>query len=103
MEKLQPSVGTTLKFNVNIEVEGFTMDEYDFICEFYIKSTDVVVKKKSEMIRVDSNNYLASFDSTKIGLGAVMVKITAFIPDVECEDNFRKEVIRIPCNVTIIS
>lgn len=103
MEVLQPSEGTTLKILVHFEVEGHTMDDCDFKCSFYsVNKLISVVKKKSELIRIDENNYVAIVDTEKTGIGLIKCKLTVEVPDSDCPDGIRKEVARASTNVTVL-
>ena len=103
MQALQPSIGTTLKINVNFEVQGRTMDECYFSCHFYIedgyhKPEEI---KKGDMIRVDENNYVAIVDSKKLGVGAVKCKLCVDVPDADCPNGYRTEVVRLSTGIKI--
>lgn len=96
------SIGTELKINVHVEpIDGFHMSDYDFTCRFYIYTNRYVELKKSEMIRVDDDNYIACIDSSKLGAGLVMMRITALIPDDDFPDGLRTEVETVDTKVTI--
>ncbi|MBO7293859.1 MAG: hypothetical protein J6U65_00415 [Bacteroidaceae bacterium] len=89
------ALGTELKINVtNDPIDGFHMGDYDFECAFYVYTNRRVVKKKSEMKKVDDDNYLGILktdDVMRIGRGRVLVEMTAYIPDADFEDGFRTE------------
>lgn len=53
------------------------------------------------MIKADDDNYVACVDSTKLGIGKIMCRVTAYIPDADFEDGLRKEVETVETNVTI--
>lgn len=105
MALLQPSIGTTLKINVNFEVANRTMDDCDFWCTFYIENNGCHNKpeeiRKGDMIRVDENNYVAVVDSKKLGVGAVKCKLRVNVPDADCPNGYRTEVVRLSTGVTI--
>ncbi len=87
------SIGTELKINVHVEpIDGFHMSDYDFTCRFYIYANRYVELEKSEMIRMDDDNYIACIDSSKLGTGNIMMRIMAYIPDADFSDGFRTEV-----------
>lgn len=87
------SIGTELKINVHVEpIDGFHMSGYDFTCRFYIYANRYVELGKSEMIRMDDDNYIACIDSSKLGTGNIMMRIMAYIPDADFSDGFRTEV-----------
>ncbi len=87
------NVGTELKINVHVEpIDGFHMSDYDFTCRFYIYANRYVELGKSEMIRVDDDNYIACIDSGKLSAGLIMLRITAQIPDSDFPDGIRTEI-----------
>lgn len=96
------SIGTELKINVSIEpIDGTHMSDYDFICRFYIYTNRYVDVKKSEMIKLDDDNYVACIDSAKIGVGQIKMQVTAFIPDADFTDGMRTEVVDVFTGVCI--
>lgn len=96
------SIGTQLKVNIHIERLGeYKMSDIDFDCLFYIFPNRSILIYKKDMIKADDDNYVACIDSSKIGQGAVMVKVTAYIPDADFEGGFRKEVETVYTGITI--
>ena len=96
------SLGTKFKINIHVEpIDGLHMDDYDFSCRFYVYTNRVVRIEKKDMIQVDQDNYIACVDSSKLGIGAVMMRITAFIPDVDFHDRLRTEVETVSTGITI--
>ena len=96
-------LGTELKLNISITRMGdTTMDDYDFSIEAYCSQKRVVTKKKNELIRVDSDNYVALVDSADLGAGELKCKIYAHIPDSDFEDGTRTEVSMIDTGINII-
>lgn len=94
------SLGTEFKINVHVEpIDGLHMSDYDFTCRFYIYS--YVELTKNEMIKVDDDNYIACIDSSKLGVGPIMMCITAKIPDADFPDGFRTEIETVPTGVCI--
>lgn len=95
--------GSEIKLNVNLNPIGdFTMDDYKFECEFYCYTSRKVTITKAEMLRQDENNYLAVLDSKNLGSGSLKCKITANIPDTDCEDGLRTEVLVVNTGLQII-
>lgn len=87
------NVGTELKINVHVEpIDGFHMSDYDFACQFYTYMNRRVTLNKKDMIRVDDDNYIACIDSSKLGVGLVMVRFRARIPDTDFPDGLRTEI-----------
>lgn len=99
-------LGTELKFNVHIEpIEGIRMSAYNFDCAFYVYSNRKVIINKSDMIKVDDENYIAMItteQALKIGKGKIQLEITAYIPDNDFPDGLRTEK-TIVCTDVVIS
>lgn len=88
-----PLKGTDIKFNISLAVEGLTMDDFDFTIVF---SADKGMQSisKSEMFRVDEDNYIALVNTDNIGKGRVKLVIKALIPDSEFNVT-RREVVQV--------
>lgn len=99
-------LGTELKINVHVDpIDELHMSDYDFECAFYIYKNKRVVFKKSEMKRVDDDNYLALINSENaviLGRGKLNMEITAYIPDGDFKDGLRTEISAV-CTDVIIS
>ena len=103
METTNIFLGTELKLNINIEPMGeFTMDDYDWSVEVYCSAKRVIVTKKEDAIRIDSNNYVILVDSSELGAGDVKCKITAYVPDFDFPDTLRTEVSMIDTGINVI-
>lgn len=95
-------IGSEIKLNISINPIGnYTMDDYQFECEFFCFANRRLTLGKEQMIRTDENNYVAVLDSRALGAGALRCKITAYIPDADCEDNLRTEVCMIETGMRI--
>lgn len=96
-------LGTEIKININISPLGnLTMDDYDFQCEFYCYSNRRFVVPKGDMIREDANNWLAVLKTELFGKGSLKCKITAYIPDADCDDDLRTEVLVLDTGIYIL-
>lgn len=96
------SLGTEFKINVHVEpIDGLHMSDYDFTCRFYIYTNRNVEISKSEMIRVDDDNYIACIDSSKLSVGTIMMRIIAQIPDADFPDGLRTEIETISTGLVI--
>lgn len=96
------SLGTEFKINVHVEpIDGLHMSDYDFTCRFYIYTNRNVEISKSEMIRVDDDNYIACIDSNKLGVGTIMMRIIVQIPDADFPDGLRTEIETISTGLVI--
>lgn len=74
-------LGTDIKYNIHIDpIDSLTMSEYDFDAEFMCGKNTLRISK-SQMKKVDENNYIARVESAKLGVGEVKLKVTAYIPD----------------------
>lgn len=95
-------IGTELKINVHLDrLDGYRMSDIDFTCDFFIYPNHKITVSKESMVKVDDDNYVACFDSAKLGIGRIMCKVTAYIPDADFEDGLRTEVETVETNVTI--
>lgn len=95
--------GSEIKLNVGIEpIGGYHMEDFDFECEFYCFSNRRVTLGKDSLIRQDEDNYLAVLDSKSLGTGGLKCKITAHIPDGDCDDGLRTEVLILDTGIQIM-
>lgn len=96
------SLGTKFKINIHVEpIDGLHMSDYDFTCRFYIYTNCYVEMDKNKMIRVDDDNYIACIDSSKLGVGTIMMRIIAQIPDADFPDALRTEIETISTGLVI--
>lgn len=85
-------VGTELKFKIDIEAEGFSMDTDDFnvvICRRNVKQ----VFNKQDLINDGEGNYYVCFDTADFGTGTISAIVTAYVPDTDFPDGLRTEVV----------
>lgn len=95
-------LGSEQKLNVNIKpVAEFTADDFDFVVDVYCSPKRTSTKTKSELIRVDEENYVFLLDTNEVGAGEVKAKVTAYIPDYDYADTFRTEVSMYATNIVI--
>ena len=78
-------------------IDGYHMEDVDFTCSFYVssmfsESKNAVTLEKSQMIRVDADNYVAPLSSEGIGRGNLIVKYVAEIPDADFESGYRNDI-----------
>ena len=74
-------IGSELKLNVNIDpINGKTMDQYNFECEFYCHPAKRIKKTKEQMRKVDSSNYIALVDTQELGIGNYHVRLQPICP-----------------------
>lgn len=88
-------VGTEVKFAVNIEAQGFSMDDDDFT--LYIMRGRNIVKEysKSDLI-VEDDTYLLCVDTEETGVGSFDLAVNAQVPDGHFPDIYRTEIERVP-------
>jgi hypothetical protein len=88
-------VGTEVKFAVNIEAQGFSMDDDDFT--LYIMRGRNIVKEysKSDLI-VEDDTYLLCVDTEETGVGSFDLAVNAQVPDGHFQDSYRTEIERVP-------
>ena len=98
-------IGSELKLNVNIDpINGKTMDQYNFECEFYCHPAKRIKKTKAQMRKVDSSNYIALVDTQELGIGNLSCKVTAYLPDTYGgSDGVRTEVSLVDMDVCIMN
>ena len=102
MNVLPPSLGTELKLNITAELgNGLHLSDVDFTVTFYSSLRRSEVFAKEDMVKVDDDNYIAVIDTAKLGAGEYMMKLVAEIPDADCEDGFRTEVVKVPTLVFV--
>lgn len=96
--------GTEIKLSVSIDpIDGKTMDDYNFEIELYVSGGNAVKKTKDECIRIDANNYVVTLDTNELNkVGKLILKITAYIPDDDFDDNLRTEISCIDTGVMIV-
>lgn len=90
-----PARGTEVKLKISITphaIANYTMDDFDFAVEFYGNIGKVELKKE-DCIRLDESNYLAVVDTAITGCGVLDARVSAFIPDADCADGYRTEVV----------
>jgi hypothetical protein len=100
---LPPSLGTELKLNVNADLgNGLHLSDVDFTARFYSSFGKSITIDKKDMKKLDDDNYIAVVDSKKVGTGEYWMKLTAQIPDEDCEDGYRTEVVTVSAGVKLI-
>ena len=100
------SLETDLKINVHVEpIDGSThLSDCNFSCFFYTNNeTQGILLEKSEMIKIDDDNYIAKVDTSLLGIGAVCLKLEVHVPDGDYDTGYRKEISRICTGIHICS
>lgn len=86
--------GTGLKFTLDIECEGFSMDTDDFEVIIKNESNKKVTITKAEMILTENDKYLFTLDTQELGTGTYYATTIARVPDEDFSDGIRIEVIK---------
>lgn len=82
INEIEVYLGTEMKLSVSIDpVNNLTMDEYDFECEFFCHPNRRVKRTKLEMLRENSNSYIALLKTRELGTGSLHCTVSAFLPD----------------------
>lgn len=94
--------GREFKLNVSMDPDGdYHMEDVEFFCQFTAGGKCVTLTK-SDMIRVDANNYVAPLDSKAFGKGCLCIRYEADIPDDAFADGYRHEKFDIPTKIKIV-
>ena len=97
------------QFKINIYVEPIHkgsssevhLDSCDFNCIFFTSPNKYVELKKSQMVKIDKDNYVALIDSESLGVGTIKMTMEIDIPDPLFENNTRKEINTINTGIKI--
>ena len=97
-------IGTQLKLNIHIDPLGsLHASDYDFECKFFVFQKKAITVTKSEMVKIDNDNYVALIDTAVLGIGNLHMTLTAQIPDADFEGVLRKEIVCVPTNIDIVN
>lgn len=101
---LPPIVGSIIKIAVSAELgKDVHMKDVDFSCVIYndsVKSNSVTLTK-SEMVFVEDDLYLAVVDTKDIGSGEYYMQFTVDIPDTDCPEQMRREIVSLPTGIKV--
>lgn len=87
-------VGTEFKVMINIEpFDGVHMEEMEFECAFYTRINEPLVVRKSEMIKIDADNYIALVNTEDMNPGTLRNRMIVDIPDRDFADGYRREIV----------
>lgn len=86
-------IGSDLKININVKPIGdFHISQCEFTCDFFTHPSRIVTLNKSELLKVDDDNYIALIKSEDLGAGTIKMKIEVLIPDSDYDIEYRKEI-----------
>lgn len=87
----RPFLGTELKYVIEIESPGFSMDSDDF--EVILECGDSSLHiPKSDMVQDEDGKWYLCFDTKSLGTGLLRATIIAHVPDDDFPDSIRDEV-----------
>lgn len=97
-------IGTEEKFNVYVAPIGnLHIIDYDFSVKAYSNSNARAIIPKEDVIFIDDDNFIVRIDTSELGLGQIILDITALVPDSDFPDGLRTEIARYKTDTTIIS
>lgn len=97
-------IGTEKKLALHIEPIGnITMNDYDFVVEYFCSDTRVERVTKAQMREVSSDNYIIRVDTAKVGCGRLKCRVIAYLPDSDFEDGTRTEIYDFSTSINIVS
>lgn len=72
--------------------------DVNFTCDVYASNSSArsITLRKEDMSRIDDDHYAMIIDTTLLGTGQYHCRLAVFIPDNDCEDGVRPEVVRFP-------
>lgn len=83
-------LGTQFVINVDMTpMDGVHMADVEFKARFYVSQNKFLEVDKSDMIKVDEDNYLALVDSAKVGRGQIKYRLFVQVPDEYWEGGYR--------------
>lgn len=82
--------GTQFVINVKMTpMDGVHMSDVEFKARFYVYQNKFLELDKSDMVKVDEDNYLALVDSAKVGKGQIKYRLFVNVPDEYWESGYR--------------
>ena len=76
-------------------IGNITMDDYDFTIEAYCVPEKRITLTKKDCIRKDANSYAFIIETNKLGVGKVIIRMIAQIPDGDFKSGYRQNVDRV--------
>lgn len=97
-------IGTELKLNLYFEPIGNTrMRDYEFKVEAYCTTPEEGITLNEEDIKIlDDDNCNILINTAAVGIGTLKIKITAYVPDLDFEDQERTEVVCVNTGIKIV-
>lgn len=86
-------IGSEVPFNIYIEpIDGVSAKDYDFNVSVYTSPKRAIEVQKSDLIKVDDDNYIVLVNTALIGTGKIVFRIEALVPDMRFPDGDRREI-----------
>ena len=82
--------GEELKYRVDIQADGFDMDENDYEIELSCGSKRKTITKSDILRDIDGNHYIA-IDTADFKRGDLYATVYAYVPDDDFPDGLRTE------------
>ena len=93
MDKERYYVGTELKIAIDIQCEGFDMNENDWTCTVK-KGNKSVICTRTQNSAWDGENWYLLVDTSVLGKGTYVLVVDIDVPDLDFKDNLRHETYR---------
>lgn len=93
MDNTKYYVGTELKIAINIQCEGFSMDDNDWTCTVK-RCNKSVVCNKNQNTAWDGETWYLLVDTSILGKGMYVLIVDIDVPDNDFDDNLRHETYR---------
>lgn len=87
--------------NLHIDpVDDVHAKDYDF--NVLVSAKREVSLAKGDLAEVDDDNYIILLDTTECGLGEIVIKVEAYLPDGRWPNDTRKEIKVIHTGINIV-
>ena len=93
MDNTKYYVGTELKIAINIQCEGFNLDDNDWTCTVK-RCNKSVVCNKNQNTAWDGETWYLLVDTSILGKGMYVLIVDIDVPDNDFDDNLRHETYR---------
>ena len=91
MEKNKPFAGTDLKYLLEIEAEGFSMQDNDFKIVIHTNRGNKEIKKE-DMRLTEDEEFIFTVNTKELGAGEYILETIAYVPDDDFDSGIRTEV-----------
>lgn len=86
-------VGTDLKFKIDINAQGFSMQDDDFYIT--LAQGNYIVNVPKEKLVQNNGDFYLLVDTTSFKSGTIRMITTAMVPDDDFDTGFRREVVAV--------